>query len=243
MTASPTRLSPDPILEVLLEIRFEHSSIPEVIVGQLVAAPAWAGYTVQRLPMADVPSQLRAQDANLRYLPMLQLDKPGGSELIRVGPTVISMHAVAPYPGWADILPRFHMMVDALYGVLSEPFVTRAGLRYVNVLTMDHYVNSVWDLDLDFTVASARPNEEFVAAYRTEETTDLSAQVTVASKAFISGPLSGVAAIDVDVFTPNAAGQILKESLIAWLERAHAAEKRAFFALLPDTIVEKLRER
>jgi len=58
----PQLLKQDAIIESLLELRFEHSQVGEVVVGRLAAAQEWSDYHSQRLPFSDLPQSIRDAD-------------------------------------------------------------------------------------------------------------------------------------------------------------------------------------
>jgi uncharacterized protein (TIGR04255 family) len=75
----PERIDPDAIIEALVEFRFEHSELPELMLGRLLDAQLWEGHTQTRLPTADIPQPIREMDPNLRYQPLVELRKSDGA--------------------------------------------------------------------------------------------------------------------------------------------------------------------
>ena len=96
MRELPKRLTNDAILEALLEVRFETRHLGEVLVGRLASLPQFEGYSVTRLPIGSIPVEAREADEGLRFQPTLQLSSPSPSELVKLGPHVVSLHVTAP---------------------------------------------------------------------------------------------------------------------------------------------------
>lgn len=238
----PRLLKQDAIIESLLELRFEHGQVGEVVVGQLAAASAWDGYQSQRLPFADFPQSIRDADPSLRHQPTLQLQSSNGTEVVKIGQRVISLHRLSGYPGWTKFRERQEVMIDVLFSAVSGVQISRIGLRYVNALQPAHGFASFWDMNLKVEVDGERPAETMAANYRYMTDSNCEVQVAIAHPTYVNGPLvpGTVALVDVDVFTPKPVGSVTKELLLQWVESAHNAEKQAFFKLWPS---EKLTEQ
>lgn len=240
----PNKLKHDAIIEAVVEIQFDHQTVPEVVIGRLASAEAWSGYQSVRLQLADFPAGLRDGDPNLRHQPIIQLQRPEPGEVIKIGPRTISLHHLAPYDGW----PSFSSRVDAIIDVLAKAVIpiniTRTGLRYINALTPAHGFESIWDLQLTLEVAGQRPSSEFTSVYRAYGADGLLAQVTVAAPAFVANLTvpNAVALIDIDVSCQTPLGAAPPQDVRSWFERAHDFEKAAFFALWPPAKVDAMRE-
>ena len=244
MTTTPEKLKHDAIVEALLEVQFEHTSLAEVIVGRLAAASPWANYSAQRLPLAELPATIRESDPGMRYQPTMQLNRPEPGEIVRIGANVISLHSVKPYPGWPSFSERLRQMVEAAFEVAGGPNIRRLGLRYINALTPLHQFKSLWDLEFDFTVKGVRPADELHAQYNFRPADDINVKVTLASPSYVVGNFPGDASafVDVDVSTPEGLGPTTPDNVLDWIERAHEEEKRAFFSLWPEHALNALRE-
>src|SRR4051812_17635047 len=96
----PDRIEPDAIVEALVEFRFEHTELSELVLGRLVDLPCWEGFEQARLPTADIPQPIRDADPNLRYQPLIELRNSNGSRTAKIGGHVLSYHVTGAYPGW-----------------------------------------------------------------------------------------------------------------------------------------------
>ena len=99
----PLRISPDAILEAIIEVRFELQTLPEIFLGQVLGSSALQGLRPIRLPQADIPASARESDVSFRYQPSYQLE--GAGELVRVGSNMLSIHGLPPYRGWESFRP------------------------------------------------------------------------------------------------------------------------------------------
>ena len=237
MTADlPRLLKQDAIVESLLELRFDHNQVGEVVLGRLAAAAAWHDYHSQRLPFSDLPPSIRDSDANLRHQPLLQFQNSNGTEVVKIGPRVISLHRLSGYPGWAKFRERQIVMIDTLVEIVPDCQITRMGLRYINALSPSHGFSSFWDMNLTVQVDGERPAETMAAYYRYPSGSNCEVQVSIAHPTYVNGPLipGSVAMVDVDVYTPQPVGSVSKDTILQWLDDAHTSEKQAFFKLWPS---------
>lgn len=238
----PRRINPDAILEAIIEVRFELQTLPEIFLGQLLSSPALAGLRPVRLPQADIPAAARESDANFRYQPSYQLE--GEQELIRIGSSMLSIHRLPPYCGWEKFLPRAAQIVGACWDGCGRPSLTHCGLRYINALRSDtHGVRTIEDLNLSVSIAG-EALVDVTVSYTDTQLPGTRALVRVASQNHVQGelPKNTTFIVDIDVQTEDASLLTDDKSLLGWLEPAHKLEKQLFFNLLPDRIVEELKE-
>jgi uncharacterized protein (TIGR04255 family) len=114
----------------------------------------------------------------------------------------------------------------------------------VNALTSGaHGVRSIEDLNLRVDVGG-KPLVDVTVSYGSDEDPSTEALVRIASKKHVVGELAADATFVVDIDIHNEQPANLKDTadVMAWLEHAHELEKRLFFELLPDRIVDPLKE-
>jgi uncharacterized protein (TIGR04255 family) len=242
MSNLPRKLSPDAVVEAILEARFESSGIPELTVGAL--ASVWKSYAHQRLPMANLPAPMRTGDPNLKYQPTLQLTSPDGREAVKIGENVVSLHAIGVYPGWQAFQPSLHRLIDTVLSAIAGARITRLGLRYVNLLTLErHGIKTIADLNVDVQIAGKMLQDPMLLTYRHREGERHHVLVKVSSPEFVHGPTDPFSAfVDIDVATSDNDDFRSVDSCFDWIEYAHEALKEHFFALLSDETVERLKE-
>jgi uncharacterized protein (TIGR04255 family) len=70
-------------------------------------------------------------------LARMQFPTNDGRRLVAVGPDVMSVHVLRPYPGWEeDFRPRIADALDAYREITAPTGVQRISLRYINRLVM-----------------------------------------------------------------------------------------------------------
>ena len=143
-TRIPSKLKDDSIVEAICEIRFECKELPEIVLGRLSDCNQWDKYDTKRLPAANIPEAVRAQDANLHFSPVIELLHKDGYNRIRIGGNVISLHIAGKYCGWKKYKEQLDTLFTCLFDKLSNVSISRIGFRYVNALTAArHKINVV----------------------------------------------------------------------------------------------------
>jgi uncharacterized protein (TIGR04255 family) len=133
----PRKLKHDFILEVVFELRFETSTLPEVLFGRLADHTPWRGFRQEPLPAYSIPAVMRQTDPNLRFQPVLQLLGEEGRRSVRIGPQVASYHRTAPYVGWTQFSAELEDFFQGIFGKSEKISVSRLGLRYINAASLE----------------------------------------------------------------------------------------------------------
>lgn len=243
-TSLPTRLTPDAILEALVEVRFETAELPEAVIGRLVDTPQWKAYARSRLPLADMPPTLRDSDANLRFQPVLELRRGDGLRAVKLGNRVVSYHVPGAYPGWPVFREEIGGMLDDVAARIGDARLVRVGLRYINVFhPARHAVNGIADTTLAITVAGEPVDTSLNLNYMKIDGQHV-VTVRIATPDVVAGalPPGFSLLIDLDLATPEGFSTSNIETAKDWIDRAHELEKIAFFRLLPERVIARLTD-
>jgi uncharacterized protein (TIGR04255 family) len=228
----------------LWELRFASNDIPEVVVGKLASREEWRLFKSERLPFADIPAGIREADPQLSALPTLQLQSGDNRRIVKIGPKVISYHALRPYPGWAIFEPELIGCARFSFGALAGFAVTRLGFRYTNILTKDHLIDNVRGLNFNVSLDGNPLECPLNLNYQRTLGDHHVAIVRVASKEFVLNPSPDLVALaDVDISTPEGFKTSELDAAQKWLSTAHEFLKDEFFTLLPEPIIEQLEEK
>ena len=241
----PKKLKHDSITEAVFEIRFHSEDADEVVLGRLLDVRTWRDWKKTRLPFADFPTVMRAQDQMLKYQALYDIRSRQGGELIKVGSNVISCHVIGQYPGWNEFSKLIRKAVTAIFSRGAPIRIVRLGLRYINALTKEkHFIGSLYDLTAVITVRNETPSDHINLNYTVRTENGMEALVRAASPSLVSGtlPPDATVYVDVDVRTVDEPGHIDRKGVMKWVRRAHNFEKEQYFKLLPDDVIEKLRE-
>lgn len=241
----PARLKHDAIVEAVLEIRFDTTTLPEIFFGRLADYVPWKSFEQRLTPAHEIPASLREGDPNLRYQPVFELAAPADHRAVRIGQHVLSYHRTAPYVGWVRFEPELDELISGLFEKADEPVITRLGLRYINALRTDlHGIQHLTDLDLTLEIAGEPVVGSVNVNFTATVADSMQCTVRVATIDLVQGALPPASSIlvDVDVFTKDSFKTSEKKTVIDWVKRAHAREKEQFFRLLRDETIDALRE-
>lgn len=244
MVDVPKKMKHDAIVEAMVEVQFDYSDVPEVVMGALLGMEDWDGWSKDRLPVAELPTSIRDSEAELRYQPTFQLTAPTPGRVVKLGPRVVSVHSLAPYPGWADFAPQISRTFEILYQACKTPAIHSSALRYINALTDVHGMANIWDLKLNIEVGGRRPEQDLALAYVFKTDSNMQGKVVLGTPGFVAGTPkdAAVAYADVEIRSQSAPGALSVEDLNHWIENAHRVEKDVFFSLWPEEKLQPLRE-
>ncbi|MEZ4459401.1 MAG: TIGR04255 family protein [bacterium] len=130
----PLSLGKSPLLDALFELRFRPTikSAGEILPGMLFQALKDEYTEVTKLPLANVPAELRQADPKLWHQAHYRLQGPG--KQVSVGQQVFNFSFGIEYPGWdhfrAEIAGLLSLLASS--GLVDE--VERYSLRYVNLI-------------------------------------------------------------------------------------------------------------
>lgn len=247
MNTLPAKLKDDAIVEALCQIQFISDDLAEVVVGRATDYWGKKGYVAERLPIADIPTPIRQADPNLRFQPTIQLREKQGPNLIRIGEQAISFHIAGEkqYPGWNNFREQLKGVVESLFSNMTNFAVNRIGLRYINAIVQDrHFINDIHELEFEVSVGGKKLSCPVNLNFNVSEGDAHIVTTRLAHGSFVQGtlPAKTSAVIDVEVSTTN--GFLVKnaDDVMIWIEEAHTFEKGAFFALIPNSIQQRLVE-
>ena len=127
----PASIEKCPIIDALIELRFEAKVNPSAVFGMIysVLMGKYPGNIVN-LPILQLPEAVRNSDPTLKYKPLYRIVNK--EVLIQIGPDVISISSVIPYIGW----DRFKGHVVEIVNLISNSNIInrvfRLGHRYIN---------------------------------------------------------------------------------------------------------------
>lgn len=228
----PVSISPCPVQEAVVEIRFSTSKPPDAVFGILYSKVQEKFTTTNPLPILQIPEAIRSQDPNLTYQPQYVLSQ--GNFNLKIGPKVLGFSCTAPYTGWKQFYSFVTEIIETTKdtGVIESP--ERLGLRYVNFFPRP--VLDILALGIQFGELQVSKEPTYL---RTEfKQDDFDKIVSITNNMSISLPGETVlgSLVDIDcvhTFSRNTCDfYAVYDSII---NRGHFMEKQAFFELLaPD---------
>jgi len=225
----PVRINPCPIVEAIFEIRFTSSGPKEATIPGLLYAQIRDKYPEEkRLPIADVPEEIRRKEPAMTHLPVTHYISP--DFVIQIGPRAVSLATKAnAYPGWTAIERELRWMLERVQaaGFVSEG--ERLGVRYIDFFAEDIFQNLILNLKV---------GERPVGGVETAVTTilrrgEMSLRLQLSNSAIVERPKGQEkgSILDVDASFGALDFEVFENSLTRFGE-AHRAIKELFFGLL-----------
>lgn len=132
----PTKITPDPIIDAVVELRFDSSVPADAILGMLFAQVKPKYKDFKKLPIADFPEEIRVNDPNLRFNPYYQCEVD--SYRLNIGPRVISLANTGSYAGWKE---NYYPELKEVLGCLEKSGIVdnfkRLGIRYIDFFELN----------------------------------------------------------------------------------------------------------
>ena len=237
--AVPVRISPSPIKQAVLEVRFVSEHPSDAVFGMVYSAvnDMFPSKKPDVLPVMQIPETVRQQDPNLKYQPGHRFVHENYS--LSVGASSLQFGVSQPYPGWDTWSAFFHEGLERIRKIGIFRQVERMGLRYINLFEEAIFKN----IDLKVMVTDRQLWDEptnLRTEIRDSGFTKVlqvgnSVQMTVDGKR-IKGSV-----IDIDcLYDMNVKGDSFFTQYRGIVEQAHEKEKSLFFNLLNDEFVETL---
>jgi len=232
----PKRISPCPIAEAICEIRFEANFPDDAIFGIVYNAFRDEYGDFEKLPILQLPEQLRSSDPNLIFRPNYKSMKDQFQ--LQIGPKVFSCINVGQYAGWEKFSEYIYSTFDKFEQLKIIKSIVRVGLRYINVFSdLEIYSNSNLQFLLDGSPIETVKSE--VHFELKKESCLLNLRVLNNSEIQIAGKKVSGSIIDIDTALAEFPIDSL-EKLKPLINGSHECEKKLFFNLLSNSFIQKL---
>ncbi|MCF8224086.1 MAG: TIGR04255 family protein [Bacteroidales bacterium] len=230
----PVRIVPCPIIDSVIEIRFETKIHPSAVFGVIYNELNQKYPKVDNLPLSQMPESLREKDPNLMYKPVYKITD--GKYIIQIGPKVITISSPQEYIGWKEFSQRIQHCIEVIYRLKIVEKITRIGLRYVNFFEY----NIFDEINLG-VIRNGQPLKSDNINVRTElKESSFTHMLQVANKVNLNKDkfVKNGSIIDIDTFRTDKLSRFFTRSTEI-IEAAHIAEKKLFFGLLTSEWIKK----
>jgi uncharacterized protein (TIGR04255 family) len=238
MKRIPIKLNKCPIVESVLEFRFDSDVDREVVFPLLFSAISNDFQAPIALPILQIPENVKAMDPNLKDQPCYRLLlKEDSNFSLQIGPRVIAFSFNQNYRGWDAFKDYSTTYFTKLRATNVIKKVTRLGFRVINFFDWDIYKHgtevSISLLGKEIPYEETTLRTKFIDGnYQSIVNIINNAQLNTPS-----GPKTG-SVIDIDTSLINCENFFQKAP--EYMDSAHAIEKKLFFNLLKDDLIESL---
>jgi|SRR5450755_1500900 uncharacterized protein (TIGR04255 family) len=124
-----------PIVEAVCELQFEESSSWDLAIPGLVYEKIRTRFPIRR-QAARITLGISASEEQagpqFGTVPLMQFLRKDEKALIQIGPNLLSVNILKPYPSWQKFLPLIKKGVHSYCDVVLPKGIQRIGLRYIN---------------------------------------------------------------------------------------------------------------
>lgn len=240
----PVKLSAEPLVDAVCEIRFTSIAPASSILPGLLFKELGGGksLTLEPLPASQIPTEMRQADPMLRVAPLMRLLWENFS--IGIGESTVSVSISGSYPGWSMFKPAITRVMSSAIrsGIIQS--VDRYSIKYVDIMPSG-LGQSVGGLDLSLRIGAYQLTNE-VAHVRVEvpdgSYIHIIQAITKAEAKLQNQEKRSGSLIDVDTISTgfDPAPETFLSNLSAYLDDAHARNKRIFFECLAEETLQNL---
>jgi len=231
----PKKITPCPIVEAVIEIRFDSTLPGEAVFGIIYNSVKDEFPAVENLPILQIPEQIRSSDPTLIYGPHYKLRT--GSFILQIGPKVVSFANVGEYCGWEIFYREIKRMFDKVFqlGIIAK--VTRLGLRYINVFSeMNIFERS----DLRVILKDEQILQHVSLHIKLPSNGFLNTLIMASGAELVSSDkVMRGSVIDIDTELSEVKSDFY-ENMDGIINSAHIEEKKLFFSILKEEYIRTL---
>lgn len=233
----PTKLGKEPLVDVVFEIRFKSNlSASSVLPGLFFKDFASQKFDVKRLPLHDIPAEVRAQESGMQYKPLVRM--VGRSVNILIGDNVAVVASKIPYIGWSSFKDEIKKAIDVLINSEIVDGFERFSFKYVDLLPGQEISEQVSMLDLDLRAGPyAVQNETFTLKLQvTEDNIVHILTIAAPATAKIGGLEKKGVILDIDSICniDNTKVDDFLEYIEPFLDDVHYKNKEMFFKCITE---------
>jgi uncharacterized protein (TIGR04255 family) len=231
----PTKISPCPIVEAIVEIRFETDMLADAIFGIIYPRFKDQYPTIDKLPILQIPEEIRSNDPNLMYQPHYRLKNK--NFIFQIGPKVISIISPKEYSGWKIFCERIKETFSIIENLNIIRNIRRFGIRYINFFEFDIFRNI--NLQIILNEAPVESSKKILRAEIPCNNFTNALQITNHAIVSIDGISKSGSIIDIDTFLEKNDTNFFKKAG-ELLEEGHFEEKTLLFTLLKPEFLKTL---
>jgi len=232
----PKSINPCPIIEAVLEVRFE-PLVPKSAAFGIIYNQVKNNFKTApvSLPILQLPEQLRERDENLKFKPHYKISKE--NIVLQIGPDVLSISMVKNYMGWDVFSNEIYDLLDQIEKSKIVKEYSRIGIRYVNFFESQIYDNinvginlNGNNIDYSNTVVRTRFTHEVFRS-----------NLLITNEAGFNNKKGSI--IDIDTFLDDKNLMNNKSLIKKIIREGHLEEKKLFYKLLKKEFLEGLNPK
>ena len=232
----PKKITPCPIIEAVVEIRFNSTLPKETIIGLFYSKVKSELSAPRDMAIMKLPSDIREQDKNLQNQPYYEFRKE--NLLVRLGPKVLVISNVKEYLGWQSFFSFIKKIVDYANSIELISSIERVGVRYINFFPE----NIIGRLNVELKLNNELSNEKKVLVRIEDVEDNVTRVLNISNSAQMkkSGETAQGTVIDIDCVQSSIKDPISQSNIIDKIDIAHTMEKEYFYRILTKDFIKTL---
>lgn len=242
MKKIPKKLNKEPLIDVIFELRFESLAPASNILPGVLFNKFPGDNSIEKLSTAQIPEQIRANDPNLKFSPVVRLNIE--KFFILIGDNSMAVACKLPYPGWDSFKDIILKSVDHLQSANIVKSVTRYSLKYIDLISYEIVKKTSNIVDLDLSLGQNKVDKEIFQIKVEMPDDDFINVVQIISNASFTVANTVKTGLVVDIDTINNISSCdmtqLKVGLSEQLEKMHTKNTNLFFECLQEETIQAL---
>lgn len=232
-----------PIIEAICEFQFEENSPWDLTIPGLVYEKVRRTFPKRRqATRVSLGKSASAEELGPQFgtTSLMQFFRADEKAIIQVGPNLLSINILKPYPSWEKFLPLIKKGFNSYCDVVAPKGIRRIGLRYINQIELPGQNINLEDyLEFRPFVGSKLPQDfvTFLVGVQIpyEESRDiLNIQLTSLPRNSISEDRAAlIFSLDYVLMKPT---EITLDGAFKWINTAHSRIEEAFEASISQQL-------
>ena len=241
------RYKNSPIIEALCEFRFEPSLPWDLAIPGLVYERVRDDFPKRRQVRAfetSVSASPEGVEQQVRTTDRMQFLREDERVLIQVGPDLLAVNHLKPYPTWQEFLPLIQSGFSAYREAANPEGIRRIGLRYINRIEIPGPSIEVEDYFSFYPfVGPNLPQQHgpFIVGIQIPYEGERDVLRLQLANASAETPDIVPMMLDLDYFLAKP-GKVSLDAISEWLEIAHNHVEEAFEACITDRLRQLFEE-
>jgi uncharacterized protein (TIGR04255 family) len=239
MANLPKKLNKQPLIEAVFEMRFEAPPLASNVLSGIFFTK-FGNVQIERLPVTEIPQQLRDKDPSFRYLPQFRILWKGYALLI--GDRVFAIVSAIPYLGWEHFKEIILELVTLIKETNIKLEIERYSLKYVNLIEALSVREQLEHIKFNLKLGTYQVTKEAVNIRIEIPKDSLINVIQIVSNGMVElkpGEKKEGIIINIDSIA-NGPHSDFWATLSANLEKAHVVGKSLFFDFLQEETLKLL---
>lgn len=233
----PKKLEKAPIIDFICELRLlGDNNVPvDLATSRILDSMELSQQKIIKLPILQIPEQIRTTDINLRYQPYYRIEIE--NIIIQIGPNVVTFSSPIPYIGWNIFKPNIEKHIKHMLDKTKTKNLKRIGLRAINFFDID--IISQTEVSWQDKIGLKSEHYNYNIVYKENGNR---VKLNIANQARYNSSAKNEkqgSIIDVDAYCEGNI-EAHYETIIEKIDKLHDLEKNIFFNTLMDQFIETL---